>query len=203
MKKILALLFALIGWFAVIAQLCIMIADKELPVTETLVKFFSYFTILTNIIVAVYFTGVFFSTDNKPGFTSKPGTLTAITVYIFIVGIVYQLALRHIWNPQGLQRVVDELLHSVIPVLTIIFWFLYEVTKPVKYQRVFNWAIYPLAYLVFILIRGNSTSLYPYYFVDVTKLGMQTVLLNAAILLIAFLSVAAIFLFTGKKLLKK
>ncbi|MFC3161459.1 hypothetical protein ACFOEQ_26135 [Chryseobacterium arachidis] len=56
MKKILALIFALIGWFAVIMQYQLMLEDSKFTFLEMTIQFFSYFTILTNIIVAVYFT---------------------------------------------------------------------------------------------------------------------------------------------------
>lgn len=203
MKKILALLFACTAWFALIAQFYLMMENRIFSVTETVIRFFSYFTILTNMMVAVYFTLVFFAKKQGAGLVNKPGTLTALTIYITMVGTIYQVALRHIWEPQGLQRLVDELLHSVIPLLVIFFWSLYEMTKPVKYSDIFKWTIYPLVYLVFILIRGRASPFYPYPFVDVATLGMQKVLINSAVILIAFLGVAAIFLFVGKKLLKR
>ena len=37
--------------------------------------------------------------------------------YIAIVGITYSLLLRHMWNPQGTQKIADVLLHDVVPVL--------------------------------------------------------------------------------------
>lgn len=203
MKKILVLLFACTAWFALIAQFYLMMENRIFSVTETVIRFFSYFTILTNMMAAVYFTLLFFAKKQGAGLVNKPGTLTALTIYITMVGTIYQLALRHIWEPQGLQRLVDELLHSVIPLLVIFFWSLYEMTKPVKYSDIFKWTIYPLVYLVFILIRGRASSFYPYPFVDVATLGMQKVLINSAVILIAFLGVAAIFLFVGKKLLKR
>jgi hypothetical protein len=203
MKKILALLFACTAWFALIAQFYIMMENRLFPVPETVIRFFSYFTILTNMLVAVYFTLLSLVKKERVGLIHQPGTLTAITIYITMVGTIYQVALRHVWEPQGLQRLVDELLHSVIPVLVIIFWSLYEMTKPVKYTDIFKWTIYPLVYLVFILVRGRGSSFYPYPFVDVTTLGMQKVLINSGVILLAFLVVAAIFLFIGKKLLKR
>jgi hypothetical protein len=42
---------------------------------------------------------------------------------ILIVGLVYQVVLG-IWNPTGLQYIVDELLHTVIPLFMLGYWFL-------------------------------------------------------------------------------
>ncbi|MGH2649177.1 MAG: Pr6Pr family membrane protein, partial [Ginsengibacter sp.] len=143
MKKKLALLFALIGWFAVIAQYVLMIENRVTSVAETTIRFFSFFTILTNLLVALYFTLLFFTKNENSKLIDKPGTLTAVTIYITMVGLVYQVALRHIWQPKGMQLIVNELLHSVIPVLVIIFWYLYETTRPIKYGQIPKWAIYP------------------------------------------------------------
>ena len=202
MKKSLAVLFALIGWFAIITQLVLMIENRVTSIPETVIRFFSFFTILTNVLVALYFTCVIFI-ENKEKLIYKPGFLTAITVYIMMVGSVYQIALRHVWQPQGLQRVVDELLHSIIPVIVIIFWGLYETTKSIKYSQILKWIFYPLIYLLFIMIRGSISNFYPYPFVDVTNLGMTKVLINSAILIVVFIIVSALFVFIGKSIIKR
>lgn len=202
MKKILSLLFAFIGWFAIIAQYFLMIENRETSIAETTINFFSFFTILTNIIVAIYFTWLYFN-KNKSSLINKPGTLTAITVYITVVGFIYQVTLRHLWQPHGLQLIVDELLHTIIPILVIIFWYLYETTMPVKYIQILKWAIYPLLYLFYILIRGGLTGLYPYPFIDVTNLGITKALINAGFLLLLFIVISCLFIFVGKVFIKR
>lgn len=202
MKKNLALFFALVGWFAVIAQFILMIENRVTPIPETVVRFFSFFTILTNTLVAIYFTCIAFVKNQELKSINKPGILTAIATYIFMVGIIYQLVLRHVWQPQGLQMIVDELLHSIIPILVIVFWYMYERTKSVSYSHLLKWAIYPLTYLIFILIRGSFSNFYPYPFVDVTNLGMASVLTNSVVLLLMFLMISALFVFIGKTIIK-
>ncbi len=115
---------AIIGWIAVLSQFYLIIVNRVASVPETIIRFFSFFTILTNTFVAVCFTVLLLGQKTNWGkFFSAPKTLTAITVYISIVGIVYNLILREIWDPKGLQLFVDELLHSVIPVFFILYWF--------------------------------------------------------------------------------
>lgn len=203
MKKTLAALFALIGWFAVITQFVLMVNNRAASVPETIIRFFSFFTILTNILVALYFTVLAVAKKDSVTFVSRPGTLTAIAIYITTVGVVYQVVLRHVWRPTGMQLIVDELLHTIIPVLVIIFWFLYENVKPIKYKQITAWLLYPLLYLGCILIRGSFLSYYPYPFIDVTALGMTKALTNAAVLLIAFIIVSALFIFIGKTFIKR
>jgi hypothetical protein len=102
-----------------------MITNRIADVPETIIRFFSFFTILTNTIVAIYFSFQFFN-SKRNHWLNRAGVLTAITVYIIVVGLVYQLILRQVWEPTGMQKLVDELLHSINPILVLIFWFLYE-----------------------------------------------------------------------------
>jgi hypothetical protein len=199
MKRSLAIVVAALGWFALIAQYYLMIQNRTTSICETTVRFFSFFTILTNILVAIYFSIVSFSHTRKPAFVYLPGILTSISVYITIVGLVYQVALRHLWHPQGVQKIVDELLHTVIPILVIIFWYLWESKQLLQYSEILKWAIYPLAYLVYILLRGLVSNFYPYPFVDVARLGLSNVLLNIVILVLLFLALSSIFIFVDKR----
>jgi hypothetical protein len=195
MQKSFAGLLALAGWFAVIAQYVLMLNNNVNTVGEATIRFFSYFTILTNIAVATYYTALLFDAP----IARKKGLLSPITIYIIIVGLVYQVALRHIWDPQGLQKWVDELLHSVIPLGALIYWGLFE-KKGLRYSQIFAWSIYPLVYLLFILIRGSISGFYPYPFVNVTEIGLQQTLINALIILALFMVLSLVFIFINRKI---
>ena len=76
------------------------------------VNFFSYFTILTNSLIALCLSFILLKPSSSAGrFFSNPATLAAITLYIFIVGLTYNMLLRSTWAPTGLQKWVDEALH--------------------------------------------------------------------------------------------
>ena len=201
--RYIALLGALAGWFAVITQFVLMMNNREVSIPETICRFFAYFTIDTNILVALCFTFIFLQTNSRLGrFFRKASTITAITIYITIVGIVYNVVLRSTWDPQGMQKVVDELLHSVIPALLIIFWLVFVPIEQLKWQNAFPWLIYPLIYMAYAIIFGAFTEFYPYPFVDVNKLGYNKALINAgAVLLVIFLLSLALIA-TGKLMRK-
>lgn len=203
MKKKLALSLVFIAWFAVIAQYVLMVQNRHVSIAEVSIRFLSFFTILTNIVVAIYFTCILLIKNLDTKLIGKAGTLTAIAIYITMVGSVYQLALRHVWQPEGLQRIVDELLHSVIPILVIIFWAVYERTKTIKYFEMLKWSIFPLIYLGYILIRGDFSNFYPYPFVDVTEIGLTKVFINSTVLLAIFFLISGIFILIGKSVIKR
>lgn len=199
MKKPLALLIAATAWFAIVAQYELMIDNRVTPVVEATIRFFSFFTILTNALVALHFTRLVCKREQQSRtLAAHAGTTTAITVYITVVGLVYQLVLRHTWQPHGLQKLVDELLHSVVPVLVMLYWYLYEVKTQLTYRQIPTWVLYPLGYLVFILLRGQASGFYPYPFINVATLGLATTLLNSVGLLALFIGLSALSIKIGK-----
>ncbi len=199
MKKNLSILLAVIAWGAVITQYFLMIENRVASVGETTIRFFSFFTILTNSLVAIYFTSISVRGKNSNLLRiQKPGVLTSITVYITVVGLVYQIVLRQIWQPTGIQMIVDELLHSIIPISVIAYWYGYEDKSVIAYGQIIQWLIYPLLYLLFILGRGGVSNFYPYPFVDVAVLGLPKVVVNSIILLALFVVLSALFIKAGK-----
>lgn len=84
MKQKLALFLAILGWMAVILQFYLMMETSTITRLESVIRFFSYFTILSNLILAISFLIQAFQKETI-------GILTPITVYITIVGLVYQI----------------------------------------------------------------------------------------------------------------
>ncbi len=187
------------GWFALISQFCLIIQNRVTGVPETIVRFFSFFTILTNLLVAICVSNLWLRPGSGPGrFFSRPSVLTAITVYIVIVGVVYNAVLRFLWNPRGLQYITDELLHSVVPALFLFCWIFFVPKSGLQYKDAFTWLIYPAVYLVWTFIHGKWTDYYPYPFVNVAELGYQRVLVNCAGLCIAFLGLSLFLVLAGR-----
>jgi len=198
MKGQLAIM-SLLGWFALLAQFYINITSKAAPYPELIIRYFSYFTITTNLLLSLACITLLFASASKLGqIFNKQSSLTAILVYILIVGIIYNLVLRFIWNPVGLQKLVDELLHSVMPLLFLVYWFLFVDKNQLKWNSVWFWLIYPLVYLLFIFVRGAFSGYYPYFFINVVHLGLLKALANAFYLTLAFLTVSFLFVSIGK-----
>jgi hypothetical protein len=188
------LLLAIAGWFALVGQFYLIIINRQASIPEVIIRYFTFFTILTNILIAVTSTAILFAPRSGWGkFFSKVTTLTAITVNIIVVGATYNAILRYIWNPQGLQRVIDELLHLIIPILFILFWLIFVPKGRLKLGNIWLWTIYPLVYLGVILIRGALSGYYPYPFVDVSQLGYPQALLNCLGIAVAFIILSIIF----------
>lgn len=204
MRISLNILFAIIGWFAVISQFILMVENRTTSILEMTIRFVSFFTILTNTLVSIYFTYQIFDRKRKTkNIFNQPGSLTAITIYITVVGLVYQVVLRHIWQPTGLQMIVDELLHTLIPTLVIIYWILYEQKPGLEWNKIPGFLLYPLFYLTFILLRGEFSGFYPYPFVNVLELGWPQTLINIVALFGVFGLLSLLFIGIGKRMIKK
>ena len=189
----------LIGWFAILAQLYLVILNRTTSVLESIIRFFSFYTILTNILVSTFFSTLLLKPNSRLGkIFSQPKVAAAITLYITVVGVVYNLVLRRIWNPQGLQMVVDELLHVAIPLYFILYWLKFADKAELKWKSVFPWLAYPLLYVIYILFRGALSEFYPYPFLDVTALGYNGVFINISGLCISFLLGGFLFVLVAK-----
>ena len=61
-------IIAIVSWFAVALQLYLIILNRVASLPETIVRFFSFFTIQTNILVAICFTFLWLKPKSKWGF---------------------------------------------------------------------------------------------------------------------------------------
>jgi len=185
---------AVLGWFALLLQLYLILASRwqaGKSLLGGLDIFFSYFTVLTNILVAVVLTCAATSGDSAlRRFFLKPSVQGGVAAAIIVVGLAYNLLLRNTWNPQGLQWVADELLHDVMPVLFVIYWWFCVPKGTLQWRDVWPWLIYPAVYFVYALVRGSLVDSYPYPFIDVNQLGYSQVLVNALMVLVGFVVVS-------------
>ena len=169
--------FAAIGVFALIAQWRLLVdaTSGQMSMLEATVRFVSYFTIEANILVVLVLAAFALRGRN---WLVHPFVRTAVATYITVVGLVYVIVLRPLWSPQGVQWVVDALLHYVMPLAYIAFWA--EAVRKTGLRRVdpLLWLVYPLFYCAFVLIRGDLSGFYPYPFLDVARLGYRAVALN-------------------------
>lgn len=200
---ILILLFVL-AWLAVSTQLVLMINNRKADIPETIIRFFSFFTILTNLLVAIFATFKLFARQGHiHSLLTSFRTETAITIYIVIVGLVYNIILRSLWKPAGLQKVDDELLHTVVPLLFLAYWSLYVPKTQLVYKDILPWLIYPLVYCVYVLFRGYFSGFYPYPFIDLSILGPATTAINCGLLILVFVAVSLAFVAMGRLTARK
>jgi hypothetical protein len=192
-----AALAATLAWAVLATQLVLSLTFApvyDATRLQAVVNFFSYFTVLINLLAAIAFTSRLQRANSRAyRLFTDPRIDTAIASYITIAGIVYSLLLRSAWEPSGLQRIVDVALHDVMPVVYIVYWILFVRHGTVRWGEPLRWLIVPLIYVVYTLLRGALTSWYPYDFLDANALGVAAVLRISIGLAVAFWLVGMAF----------
>ena len=193
-----------IGWATLIAQYGLVVSEGEhANLAAATISYFSYFTILTNILVVLAFTAPLLSPTIKlHRFFTKPPVRAAIALYITFVAVVYHILLRNLWDPQGLQFITDISLHTVLPILYLLDWILYAPKRTLRYAHIPYWLIYPTIYGVYTIIRGALSGIYPYPFLNVSELGLFGVFINMIGFLMLYVIGGAVFIILARKLSK-
>jgi len=189
---------AILGWAGLSIQLYLIFFARMSVGASLLggvVSFFSYFTILTNTLVATVLTCAV--TDRQSAarrWFLQPWVSSGIAVSIAVVGLAYSILLRHLWHPEGWQFIADELLHDVMPLLYLGYWWCCVAKGSLRWWHLPVWLIYPLVYFIYALLRGHLLGAYAYPFIDVATLGYPQVLINAGGILAGFVLIGSLII---------
>lgn len=187
---------AVLGWVGLSVQLYLILGSRweiGASLMGGLMSFFSFFTVLTNTLVAVVLTCEVTSRDSAARrWFLRPAVSSGIAVSIAVVGLAYSLLLRHLWHPEGWQLLADELLHDIMPLLFLLYWWWCVPKGMLRLGHIGLWVIYPLVYFAYALLRGHLLSAYPYPFIDVGTLGYPQVFINAGGILAGFVVIALV-----------
>jgi hypothetical protein len=181
-------LCAIVGWAALALQLMLIV--DNLGFDPGVWRFFGYFTILTNIGVALVATAIALGWQ---GALAGPRARLLAASSIVLVGLVYSIALRSEWNPTGLQKVADFALHDATPLLFIMVWIL--APNGTLGRRDFWWALAPPAlYAAYALARGAIDGWYAYYFFNPATQSLVELGTSIAVMVAGFAVLAAILI---------
>lgn len=181
-------LLAAVAWFGVLLQFALSLALSKAngySLAHGSITYFGYFTVLSNLLVAVIASMGLVVPESRAFSGSVRGCATTAIV---LVGIGYHVLLREVWDPQGWQQVADNTLHYVVPLLSLAYWGLFPPRWRLADYAPLAWGAYPVAYFAYVIVRGELIGSYPYYFIDVGELGFATVLTNALAFLLAFVA---------------
>lgn len=140
-----------------------------------------FFTVLTNLLVAVTMTII------VSGRRVSPFVQGGVALAIILVGTVYVTLLRGLQELAGPALLADMILHYVVPVATAIYWLAFAPKIGLNWRHPLAWSLYPLAYFGYALLRGSVDGRYPYPFMNLDELGLARTLLNGAGIAIGFI----------------
>lgn len=183
--------FAVVGWVALTLQYLLMVGPANLAAMPGLtINFFSFFTILSNFLATLAFTGPLLHGQRRIArWSASEGVRAAVAMYIVVVGAVYHFMLAPYWKPEGLTFAVNVVLHYVMPAAFVIDWLAFAPKGRLRWIDPVKWLAFPLIYAGWTLFHGLATHWWPYGFVNVDQLGLSRVLAIFAGLLVFFLMV--------------
>jgi hypothetical protein len=158
---------------------------------ERVLRFFSYFTIQSNLLAAATALTLIARPD-RDGRTWRVFRIAAI-IGMTITFVTYMAVLRPIVHLEGISKLTDIAFHYVAPPLTVGGWLLFGPWPRIDIASLLRHLAWPFAYLAYVLVLGAITGWYPYPFIDAGKLGYPHALRNALALTVLLLIVGAIF----------
>lgn len=190
------ILIALVAGLGPTLQYGLMVYDETLmSAAVKSVEFFSYFTILSNMLAAAALVAPLAAPSSAfAAWAERSGPRAAIATYLAITAVVYHTMLASQWNPQGLRAVSNTILHTITPIAFLLDVALRGGQGPARWIVAAKAMAFPALFGVWTLLHGALTNWYPYPFMNVAKRGYPKVLLTMAEMSVAFALVALIFI---------
>jgi hypothetical protein len=171
--------------------------DGDGPGTR-LLRFFSYFTVESNLFVVAIATSLALRPD-RDGRWWRVARLDML-LGIAITGVVFVTILRPLVHPTGIAAWVNAGFHYVSPAMSVVGWLLFGPRPRVDWATV-GWAfVWPVAWIVYTFAIGAATDWYPYPFLDVAKHGYGDALRNTGLVLVLALLLAIAVHYLDKRL---
>jgi len=154
-------------------------------------NFFGFFTIQGNILLAVILlVTAGLSLARRPQSGGLVLARGAATGYIAIVGVVYNLLLAGLAGGVTLPW-ANTVMHVLFPLYGVLDWLLVGDRPPLPWRRLWVVVLYPVAWLVVVLVRGATDGWVPYPFLDPAN-GYGTVAVYVAAIAVAFVLAGAL-----------
>lgn len=199
----------------------------NLSISNQIGVMFIYFTIQTNIFIAILFgvlsvlTIIQIKKDGRYGEVAhiNLSLQLAIIFFITITGLVYATMLSWVnfgmaevsLTKQVVGKIGNILVHYVVPIMALVDWIIFMPHGKIKLYHAFIWLIYPIVYDIFVMIRGTFggplrisadgvASYYPYPFIEVTTLEWGRVALITAGMVVGFIGLGLLMIFIDRTL---
>ncbi len=199
------LVVAVVAWLAVVFQLALVLqgsavlVDEDPPgLGERVYRYFAYFTIQSNILVAL--TSTVLARDPALDRSGWRIARLAGLVGITVTGLVHFFLLRPLLDLDGADWVADKLLHMVVPALAIAVW-AWAGPRPRLLVREAAYALcWPLAWLAWTLVVGRVDGWVPYPFLDAGTEGWGAVAVVSVGITVLFLLLFALYGWLDRRL---
>ena len=214
-RQVLFAINAVVAWLGIIASIVLSgggfyPGDVTIPsqlgyanpgAFSRLADSFSYFTIWSNIVVAIVLTVLAL----RPTYDTPLFRILRLdsVLMITVTGLVYAVVLAPDANLQGWEYLSNTLIHIATPLITLTVWAIVGPRGWIRWSTIGFALILPLVWVTYTLIRGAVIGGYPYPFIDVVRHGYGTVLINVAAITVLGLLLCAVALGIDRLLLRR
>lgn len=189
---------ALVSGSALLLQLVLSTGLAGEPLAVRWLRFLSFFTIQSNLLVCVTTARLALHGDVEPrGW--RVARLCGV-MGITVTGLVYVTVLRGVNDIEGWWVVADAMLHYATPLLAVAGWLAFGPRGRVDRGVVGRALLWPVAWLGYTLVHGAVSRWYPYPFLDVDEIGYGSTLLNCAVVTLLMVGVASGLLALDRRL---
>jgi len=129
----------------------------------------SYFTIWSQIVVAIVFYALYKDSARRDRFTTL--LLPTAIMMVTITGIMFYALIYPVSPPVGANIYPSFVSHAVVPVISVLAWIVYGPRGFMKIKAIPSLFIIPIIWVGLTLVRGVVSTQYPYGVLDVTEIG--------------------------------
>jgi len=163
----------------------------ELGLGTRLVRFFSYFTIQSNILTLVA-AATLMMRPQRDGRGWRVLRLDAL-LGIVITGLVFDLLLANEVQLTGLGRALTLGFHYISPWGALLGWLLFGPRPRIDWRTLGLAFVWPVLWIAYTFAHGAISGWYPYPFLDAGQLGVSVALRNTVLVVFVALVLALIF----------
>lgn len=156
-----------------------------------LVRFFSYFTIQSNLIALAAVTTLALNPlrDGKGWRVLRLDALLGIV----ITGLVFDIVLSKQVHLEGLALALTIVFHYISPWWTLLGWLLFGPRPRISWSTVGLAFVWPVAWIAYTFVHGAASHWYPYPFLDADSLGFPEALRNTLLVVLLAAVLAIVF----------
>lgn len=168
--------------------------------SDSLGNFLSKFTYESNTFAALVLIGTAMLTPATLGSVGWDRLRGAAVMYMLTTFLVYGFLINGFDNPLTTTRPwTHTVLHQITPVVVALDLMIRPFANRLTWRSNVLWMIYPIAFLIYSLIRGELTGWYPYDFIDPAKAGgWGAVTINVLGITVGFLVLSSLLMLLSR-----
>jgi hypothetical protein len=175
-----------VGMLALVVQFFIVMIARTnygAPLPDSVIYYFSSFTVLANITVMFIYAGALFARGGSLDVFRQPVVRGMAAGGMLLAAGLYYLVLGPMWQARGLYLACDLALSYADPAIYLLWWGIFCTRGRLKYRDISSMLIPPLIYLCYVMVRGELVGEYPYPVLDADRLGYGQVAINVVAVL--------------------